>query len=284
MSTGRSTSNENAHDRRGRMGRMMATTIWSMAGASRGMAFIAFAFVGLSATADTILVSVDLQKLNQSDQVSQPGWQVAEISRDGASGTQPLPVTPLGSASGVGATLVTSGNWWARGGPSEAAPRGLVQGTSLDGVLSDLWFTRDLSFSLQLSGLAVGQTYTLRAWHNDSYTNTSDGGSAAGGGTVQASLTGGTVSAAVDGTITNLFGSLTDTDFVATSMTFQPSSSTAAVTFTRIGGGFTGVPLNGVELLAVSGVPEIDPNGIGSALALLMGFLGLVERGRRKVN
>ena len=250
-----------AHDRLGREGRTIAKAMRTMALVSRELVFTALASVSLTAHADMVLVSADLQGSGYSAQLAQPGWQIAEVAPAGSSGTQTLPLTATGTGSGITATLVSAADWAGRGGPDPS--RGYVQGTSFDGVLSDLWFTRVMTFQLQLAGLVPTSSYVVRTWHNDSYTL--NGGAAAGGGTVHASLAGGTVSAAVDGTITNLSGSLTDASFVATSLTFQPSSTSATVTYTRNGGGFTGVPLSGVELVAVSAVPE--PSACAMAIA-----------------
>lgn len=204
------------------------------------------------AVASTILVTADLQGLNYPGQLAQSGWQLAEVAAAGSAGTQLLPLAGSGSAAGVTATLVTAGSWYGRGGPDPS--RGYVVGTSFDGVVSDLWFTRDLTFSLQLTGLITGSSYTVRAWHNDSYTINE--GSAAGGGTVHPTLSGGNVSAWSDGTVTNRYGTQTDSAFGITSISFQPSSTTAVVTFARSGGSFTGVPLSGVEVTTVAPVPE----------------------------
>lgn len=210
--------------------------------------------------AGTILVSADLQMLGYPGQLAQPGWQVTEVFGGGVDGSQPLLLTPAGAASGISATLLTAGSWYSRGGPD--ADRAYVQGTSFDGVVSDLWFTRDMTFSLALTGLMAGESYLLRAWHNDSYTL--NGGAAAGGGTVHPTLSGGTVTSSADGTVTNLYGIRNDADFGITEMLFQPSSSIATVTFTRNGGSFNGVPLSGVEL-TVDAVPEPSMWAMGAA-------------------
>ena len=259
-----------------RLGRMASTIAGAVRTMGRAWAAIAIASMCLTANADTILVSADLQGSGYSGQLAQPGWQIAEVVPAGASGTQTLPLTVAGTASGIQATLVSAANWAGRGGPEPS--RGYVAGTSFDGVVSDLWFTRVMTFELQLAGLVPNSSYRVRTWHNDSYTINQ--GAAAGGGTVRASLSGGTASTVVDGTITNLYGSQTDANFVATSMTFQPSSSNATVTFTRNGGGFDGVPLNGVELVAVAAVPE--PSTYAMALAgLACGGFSLVCRRKR---
>lgn len=244
-------------------------------------AAIVAAVLPVPSMAGIVLVSADLQRSDLTGQATQPGWQEAGISRDGTSGPQTLPLSAAGSAAGITATLVTPDLWYARATPDFPDYRAFVQGTSFDGVVSDLWFTRSLVFSLDFTGLTAGESYVLRAWHNDSYMVNE--GAAAGGGTVHPSISGGTVTSSVDGTVTNLGGTRTDTDFGITQLTFQPSSSTATITFARSTGGFEGVPLNGIEL-TVNSVPEIDPAGLGSVVALLTSALGLLEKRRMKTG
>ncbi|MFM7206586.1 MAG: PEP-CTERM sorting domain-containing protein [Planctomycetaceae bacterium] len=238
-------------------------------------AIVCFVVGAVPAAATTVLVSADLQGLNYPGQLTQTGWQVAEVAPAGSAGSQSLPLSASGSAAGITATLVTTGSWFGRGGPDSS--RGYVAGTSFDGVVSDLWFTRDtMSFTLQLAGLLSGTSYTVRAWHNDSYTINE--GAAAGGGTVHPSLSSGTVLASTDGTVSNLYGTRTNANFGVTSMSFQPASSTAVVTFTRNGGSFNGVPLSGVELTTVAAVPE------PTTLGMVAGGIACVawQAGRRR--
>ena len=47
---------------------------------------------------------------------------------------------------------------------------------------------------------------------------------------------------------------------------------------------FGGFELTNMLVVAGSGVPEIDPAGMGSVLALVTGALGLVERRRLKAS
>lgn len=221
---------------------------------ARPSVFSAFARVGLAivvatvfscvpAAAETFLATADLQYLNGVGQITQAGWQAGEIAAL-ATSSEPIPLTASGSAAGITATMVTVGSWNARGGTTQ--DRGFVVGTSFDGVVSDLWFNREMSFTLQLMGLLTGSSYQVRAWHNDPYLL--NAGAAAGGGTVQASVTGATLSSRTNGTITNLSGTQTDSAFGITRIAFVPTSSTAVVTFTRSGGSFQGVPLSGLEI------------------------------------
>ena len=43
-----------------------------------------------------------------------------------------------------------------------------VTGTTFNDVVSDLWVTRTMSFTMAFSGLSTGATYRVRTWHNDS--------------------------------------------------------------------------------------------------------------------
>ena len=201
--------------------------------------------------ATPVLMNVDLQMVGAVGQITQSGWQAAEIGPNPVSGNQSLPLTVSGSGAGITAMLATTGNWEGRGGSTER--RGVVSGTSFDGIVSDLWFTRVMNFSLQLGGLDTGKTYAVRAWHNDPYLDNQ--GASAGGGSVRASLSGATLVSRTDGTVTNLYGTQNDAAFGITQITFAPTSSSVSVTFTRTGGSFTGVPVSGMELTLVS-VPE----------------------------
>ena len=238
----------------------------------------AAAFVGAllscgPTVAATVLVTADLQYVDGVGQLTQAGWQAGEIAAVGTS-SEPLPLTASGSALGMTATLVTSGSWNARGGSTQ--DRGIVAGTSFNGVVSDLWFNRATSFSLQLSGLVTGSSYQVRAWHNDSYLL--NGGAAAGGGTVQASVTGATLSSRTDGTVTNLYGTKTDAAFGITRIEFVPTATSALVTFTRSGGDFTGVPLSGLEVTSPIPVPEPTTCGIALVGLACIGSAALRRR------
>lgn len=75
------------------------------------------------------------------------------------------------------------------------------------------------------------------------------------------------------GTVTNLRGTQTDAAFGIASMTFIPSVSNPQIGFTRVGGGITALPVNGVEVTAVV-VPEpatfAGPIGAVAALTLVL--------------
>ena len=198
--------------------------------------------------ADVMLVAADFQSLSA---VTQPGWNGLGLDTDVvSSGTQALQVTSAGAAVGITATLDGGASWNGRGPDRD---RAVVAGTSFNDVVSDLWFNRQMTATLQLTGLGTNTQYTLRAWHNDSYTINE--GAAAGGGTVTPSLAGGIVNSATNGTVTNLRGTQTDAAFGITTLVFTPTSSTAAITFTRNGGSFTGIPISGIRL-ATAIVPE----------------------------
>lgn len=190
-----------------------------------------------AARADVMILAADLQSLVA---VTQSGWNGLGLDTDVVgSGTQILQVTASGTAAGLTATLVGGASWNGRGPDRD---RGAVIGTSFNDVVSDLWFNRQLTATLNLAGLVSGTQYSLRAWHNDSYTINE--GAAAGGGTVTPTLVGGTVITSSNGTITNLRGTQTDAAFGITRLVFTSTAATAAITFTRNGGSVR--PLNGV--------------------------------------
>jgi hypothetical protein len=212
---------------------------------------------GMPARAGTVVILSDLQMSGSpAGQVTQPGWFAQNV--DKFSGTTSLPLTPSasGSAEGIAASLVASGNWESRGGTAEG--RDPVTGTSFNDVVSDLWVTRTMSFTMAFSGLSTGVTYGIRTWHNDSYN--SNQGFAAGGGTVQLSASGATVVSSTSGTVTNLRGAQSDSAFGIASMEFTPTVSNPEITFTRVGGAITALPVNGVEMTATI-VPEPAVSG-----------------------
>lgn len=200
-----------------------------------------------SVRGEVLLVRADCQP---EIAVTQPGWTPNEIPLAGNPAIQVLALTASGSAAGITATLDGGDNWSSRGNQSD---RATVQGTTFNDVVADLWFNRQNSFTLTLTGLLTGTQYTVRSWHNDSYTL--NAGAAAGGGSVVPSVTGGLVLTATNGTITNLRGSQTDSAFGIMTLGFTATASTAVVTMTRVGGDFTGVPLSGLEVMTMA-VPE----------------------------
>ena len=213
--------------------------------------------VGSHACAETVLLLSDLQMAgNPAGQFTQPGWFAQEVSK--LSGTSSLPLTPTasGSSAGIAAAVVAGGQWESRGGSAEG--RDPVTGTTFNDVVSDLWVTRTMSFTMAFSGLATGATYRVRTWHNDSYN--SNEGFAAGGGTVQLSATGATVVTSTAGTVTNRRGAQTDSAFGIAAMTFIPTVSNPQITYTRVGGSITALPVNGVEFTAIV-VPEPAVSG-----------------------
>jgi hypothetical protein len=213
--------------------------------------------VGLQARAETLVMLSDLQMAgNPAGQVTQPGWFAQEVIK--VSGTTSLPLNPTasGSSAGIAAALVAGGQWESRGGSAEG--RDPVTGTTFNDVVSDLWVTRTMSFTMAFSGLDTGATYRVRTWHNDSYN--SNEGFAAGGGTVQLSASGATVVSSTSGTVTNRRGAQTNSAFGIAAMTFIPSVSNPQITYTRVGGSITALPVNGVEVTAVV-VPEPAVSG-----------------------
>jgi hypothetical protein len=158
--------------------------------AALSLVIVSLVAAGMPARAGTVIILSDLQMSGSpAGQVTQPGWFAQNINK--LSGTTSLPLNPTasGSAAGIAAVLVATGNWESRGGTAEG--RDPVTGTSFNDVVSDLWVTRTMSFTMAFSGLSTGVTYGVRTWHNDSYN--SNQGFAAGGGTVQLSASGATV-------------------------------------------------------------------------------------------
>jgi hypothetical protein len=215
----------------------------------------------VQARAETVLILSDLQRAgNPAGQVTQPGWFAQEVIQ--FSGTTSLPLNPTasGSSTGITATLIAGAQWESRGGTADG--RDPVTGTTFNDVVSDLWATRTMSFTLAFSGLSTGAAYRVRTWHNDSYN--SNQGFAAGGGTVQLSASGAAVASSTSGTVTNLRGAQIDSAFGIAAMTFIPSVANPQITYTRVGGSITALPVNGVEVTAIV-VPEPT---VGAALAL----------------
>jgi hypothetical protein len=221
----------------------------------RGLALlttVGWLLVPAASRGEIVLFVSDLQMSGSpAGQLTQPGWVGQNVAK--LSGTTSLPLTPTvsGSSAGIAAALVATGNWESRGGSAEG--RDPVTGTTFNDVVSDLWVTRTMSFTMVFSGLSTGATYRVRTWHNDSYN--ANQGFAAGGGTVQLSATGVTVVSSTGGTVTNLRGAQTNSAFGITSMEFIPTVSNPAITYTRVGGAITALPVNGVEVTAIV-VPE----------------------------
>jgi hypothetical protein len=218
-----------------------------------------------------VIFQSDLQMALGSGEATQAGW-VAENSAKTGDQTMQLTPTQSGLDAGITASLDGTGAWESRGGTAES--RALVSGTSFDGVVSDLWVTRNWSFNLNFSGLTVGATYMLRSWHNDSYRLNQ--GFAAGGGIIRLSAADATVLSEADGTVTNLSGPQSDSSFGIASISFVPTSSTTQVTFTRMGGSITALPVSGLQLTTTA-VPEPS-----TYLLLGIGALGVLIVMRRK--
>lgn len=217
------------------------------------------------ACGEVALVAADLQSLVA---VTQPGWIAMGGDVDSVlPAVQVLALTANGSAAGLTATLACDTNWNPRGLDRD---RAAVVGTTFNDVVSDLWFTRSLSYSLTLGGLVQGTRYTLRAWHNDSYTINS--GAAAGGGTVTPTLTGGTIVTSTTGAITNLHGLQTDAAFGVAMLEFMADGTDATITMTRSGGDFTGIPVSGLQVTTLA-VPEPTAFGLAcTSIAIAAGW------------
>lgn len=90
------------------------------------------------------------------------------------------------------------------------------------------------------------------------------------------SLVGGAVNSSTNGTVTNLKGTQTNAAFGITTLVFTSTSPAAAVTFTRNGGGFTGIPFSGIRLTTAT-VPEPTLGGLW-----IVGAVGWLAWRRRK--
>ena len=133
-----------------------------------------------------------------------------------------------------------------------------------------------MSFTMDFSGLSTGVTYGVRTWHNDSYN--SNQGFAAGGGSVQLLASGATVVSSTSGTVTNLRGAQSNSAFGIASIQFTPTVTNPQITFTRVGGGITALPVNGVEMTATI-VPEPATCGM-----LVMAGVSLAAAARRRLT
>jgi hypothetical protein len=126
-----------------------------------------------------------------------------------------------------------------------------------------------------LGGLTIGQQYQLQWWTSNAADIRSPGSYALV--STQASATN---QVTLDNNVTDAVGGLGQ--FVIG--TFTADSTTQNVSFEGVGGD----PLiNAFQVRAVpepSSVPEIDPTGICSVLALVTGTLGLLERRRLKLK
>jgi hypothetical protein len=238
--------------------------------------------------AQSALILSDLQRLYHAPdgypapmvQNTQAGWTAQAAIRDTGSLTVGLTPTAAGLASGIGATMVSTVKWEARGGDGWPDERALVSGTSFDAVVSDLWFTRTMSFSIQFTGLTAGSNYRIRTWHNDSYT--ANEGFAAGGGIVTPSITGATVLSSANGTVTNRRGVQTDAAFGIADLQFIAIIANPVVTYTRTGGSINALGVNGVELTGPESAAVPEPGQVAASLVLLAGIGGYVFLKRRK--
>lgn len=199
-----------------------------------------------------LFIQADLQMLSDSSQVAQSGWTLQAIAKDSDTSTsQAVGVTSAGSAAGISAALISTVKWESRGGTAVEG-RSIIAGTSYNGVLSDFWFTRAMTATFRISGLLTdGTVYSLRTWHNDSYTINQ--GFAAGGGTVASSILGGTILTSSSGLVTNLQSTQSDGAFTPSILSFTASAATTDIIFTRTGGTITALPFNGFELGLASG-------------------------------
>lgn len=201
-----------------------------------------------------LYIQADLQMLNDSSQLAQSGWTLQAIAKDSDTSTsQTVGVTSAGSAAGISAALISTVKWESRGGTAVEG-RSIIAGTSYNGVLSDFWFTRAMTATFRISGLRTdGTVYSLRTWHNDSYSYSGNQGFAAGGGTVASSILGGTILTSSSGLVTNLQSTQTDGAFTPSTLSFTASAATTDIIFSRTGGNIVSLPFNGFELGLASG-------------------------------
>jgi hypothetical protein len=130
-----------------------------------------------------------------------------------------------------------------------------------------------LTITCTLGGLTIGQQYQLQWWTSNAADVYSPGGYPSV--STQASATN---QITLDDNVTNSDGGLGQ----FASGFFMADSTTQTLTFE----GVAGDPLiNAFQVRSVrepSSVPEIDPNSLGSVLALVLGSLGLLDRRRLK--
>jgi len=129
----------------------------------------------------------------------------------------------------------------------------------------------DETVTLQLGGLTPGHTYDFQWWSNDSSGNSP--------------LWHDTVATATNSV--TLLGNADPTDGSVGQFAigrFTADATTLSITFDSRGGGSFWPLINGFQVRVVSSpVPEIDPAGFGSILALVSGALGLLERRRSRL-
>jgi hypothetical protein len=97
---------------------------------------------------------------------------------------------------------------------------------------------------------------------------------------VNLSAIGATVLSSTSGTVTHLFGAQTDSAFGIASISVIPTTSNAQITFTRVGGSITAVPVNGVEVTAAP-VPERSAGPLPLVAAFFLSACELGIQSRR---
>lgn len=149
-----------------------------------------------------------------------------------------------------------------------AAYRGLLSSEVYSGSFETI--------TVDLAGLTSGHTYRLQWWSNDSGLNAFSSTRFFD----ETSSTGNSGSATLDSNTTNAIGGLGQ--YVIG--TFTATGSTASFTLTGSGVGAKLPLMNALQLRDTSAaVPEIDPAGMGSVVAIVSGVLGLLERRRMKM-
>jgi len=212
------------------------------------------------------LIQVDFDDATLTPADVQAGWDGQAVVNATVS-TIPVTLTADGTAAGITATLGGDSNTW------ESRDRGnAVTGTSFNDVIEELVATRDGGATVAFTGLTPGLEYTMRTWHNDPVAS----GFGTGGGTVTPSVVGGTELTSTVGSITNLWGARTDSDFGITSITFTATSTNPTVTWTGTNPS-NFFPISGLQLTAI---PE--PSAFFLSAFALLGLLAFGRRRRSK--
>ena len=164
------------------------------------------------------------------------------------------------------------------GGPfSMVAGDGSPDGGNLFAATSQVGSSGQQQLSQTINGLTAGNNYTLSFYEGlgqrSGYTGTASGfWNVTFGSETYTSPT-----------VNNLSGGFTGWTQRSTTFTASSASQLLMFVFSGSPSGFPVGVLDGVVLAEPSPVPEIDPASFGSALALVVGALGILERRARKL-
>ena len=185
------------------------------------------------------------------------------------------PTSPSVTTGNVTVTETASGYFLASvvGHGSASPPFGGLTSQYQALLTSGVYSINTDDIMVDLGGLTTGHSYRLQVWTNNSndyYNFLFD----------QVLVSGATTNVTLDTNVTDSEGGLGQ--YVIG--TFVAPGSTAHFTLTGTPAGLLPL-LNGLQLRdASSPVPEIDPAGMGSVVALVTGALGLLERRRTKAQ